>query len=389
MLLPFNNKWPGSGPFGPKRLTADRQPNVGDNASHTWTLSGTALNSVGAPVVNAKINIFRTGYFAGTTDYAGNQIIYADCLPIAPVITYTRNDLTFASTGANTGTITTSSGNFINAGFTVGQVITVKNSLYNNITSGLITTITLSTLTLSNIAAGVLSGSFFTEATGGSYNVTLTGSITSPPRVITQLGGTSGASSYFIQDNTFTRTTSGSAYKLTSTSASTFYWAFTNPSESAVTSGNLSAGHSYALYVWVYVPGLPSSITLSTISTIFGTSINGSTFVTNSSNVPAAYSYWQQLVLNFTVPNNATGNYLILNVNQAIASSIWVTDVILIDLTAQAIPLADTIIVTTQSLSDGTWSVQMPSGAYNYYVIAYYPNSPDLVSVSTNTLRPS
>ena|SRR5208337_1239731 len=64
MLLPRvlkTHSWPGPGPFHPQRFAPVQGPlHTGDNASHTWTLSGFAYTITGVVVSNATINVFRT-----------------------------------------------------------------------------------------------------------------------------------------------------------------------------------------------------------------------------------------------------------------------------------------------------------------------------------------
>ena len=59
--IPKITPWPGRGPFQPQRFVSAQGPlHTGDNASHTWTLSGFAYTITGLVVSNATINVFRT-----------------------------------------------------------------------------------------------------------------------------------------------------------------------------------------------------------------------------------------------------------------------------------------------------------------------------------------
>lgn len=48
---------------------------------------------------------------------------------------------------------------------------------------------------------------------------------------------------------------------------------------------------------------------------------------------------------------------------------------------------SNTLIVSTSSDTDGSWSIIVPVGGFNYYVTAYFPNSPDLAGITINTLQ--
>lgn len=126
---------------------------VGD----TITVTGSVSNNVTGPI--ADITTGGTVIVLGTTDLV-NENAVAGCTVVG------TPTLTFAEVGASGDTITRSRGSWLDDGFRTGDVITIVDTVSNNVASATLTNVTATVLTLDTTD--------LTAETIGSYGVSIT-----------------------------------------------------------------------------------------------------------------------------------------------------------------------------------------------------------------------